>query len=242
MSRSVQQLSELQVNKQQAASAHHQSMSLASFGTLSSAAAHTPASFSIGGGSGGRPGSSDGNLSQVSSPKGSNSMKPPGSAPNVQRSSTSGVGISQYHVVGAKGADAKLPPQSSGNISYLPYLQSATYSGGVAPGGKILGASGVHAQNGALMMSMRDGSAGAGQENHASLQYENDRSSPASKAPVMSGYSICATTAVKSPVSQPIVSCTAPSASHGPSTPGQSSQTCTVTSATITADSVSTTG
>ncbi|KAI5075232.1 hypothetical protein GOP47_0009308 [Adiantum capillus-veneris] len=243
--RSVQQLSDSQPNKQQVASGpHQQPLSFASFGAISNAAAHTPVSFSVGSG-GGRPASSDGNFNRVPSPTASTSMKPPGGisvggAPNIQWSSTSSMGISHFQSVGgAKVAEAKLSPQSSGTISYLPYLQSATFSGGMVSGEKVVGASGVHAQSSASMMSMRDGMAGAGHENVSSHQYDNNRMSPASKAPAMGGNS---TSTVKCPVSLPASPCVAPLALHGLTTPGQSSQTCTVIPATMAADSVSTTG
>ncbi|MCO5597649.1 hypothetical protein L7F22_051730 [Adiantum nelumboides] len=239
--RSVQQLSDLQANKQRVTSGHHQPLSLASFGAMSNTVTHMPGSFSVGSGCGGRPASSEGNLNQVSSPKASTtSMKPPGGvgvsvgAPNIQRSSISSMGVPHFQGVGPKAVEAKIPPQSGGTISYLPYLHSATFSGGMVSGGKVFGAAGVQAQSSASMISMRDGSAGAGHENFSSHQYENDGSIPALKASVMSGHSASATSTVKSP---------APALGlHGATTPGQPGQTCTVTSAMMAADSVSTTG
>ncbi|MCO5567495.1 hypothetical protein L7F22_021188 [Adiantum nelumboides] len=239
--RSVQQLSDLQANKQRVSSGHHQPLSLASFGAMSNTVTHMPRSFSVGSGCGGRPASSEGNLNKVSSPKASTtSMKPPGGvgvsvgAPNTLRSSISSMGVPHFQGVGPKAVEAKIPPQSGGTISYLPYLHSATFSGGMVSGGNVFGASGVQAQSSASMISMRDGSAGAGHENFSLHQYENDGSTPALKASVMSGHSASATSTVKSPA--------AALGLHGATTPGQPSQTCTVTSATMAADSVSTTG
>lgn len=265
--RPMQQPPELhhqQANKHQAVFSHQQPFSLASFGTSSSGVVpHTSLSISTGNGSVGRLASSDGALMQVLSPKANTSMKPPGgtgaSVPgsNIQRSSTPNSGISHVQGMGAKLTDAKSQPQSSSNISYLPYLHSATYSSAAAPVVKGHGGSFMHSQSGATVKSTREPSAGSGREDNNTVHQFKDRACPASIAPLTSANShsctVSAATNVKSSISQlntdvKAASRTTPLVLHGLSdshvatASGQPSQTCTVTSASMTADSVSTTG
>lgn len=151
--------------------------------------------------------SSDGVPNQVTSPKLTASMKPPGGTGgpsagfNIQRSNNSSAGfpLSQVAVVG--GADACSQPQCTTgiNASYFPYLHSATFSSSAATAGKNHGVSFIHSQSGVLMTSAKSQpTGGGGSEDGALNQGGSDMTSSARPALLTSGNSHSTTTGAAS--------------------------------------------